>query len=118
MTTSIDTTLFVVQTGDAFGIRQGNPGEDAPEGYVSRSALKTVIRAALNAEGAPIVIAPEVAVAAGRANLELMARATKAETASGFIGMAASIFASEIDVDGAIAEINGLDAEDEEDSDF
>lgn len=121
MTTNTD-TLYVVQTGEAFGIRQGNPGEDAPEAYVSRSALKAIVRAALNAEGAPIVVAPEVAVAAGRANMELMAAATKASMVAGLISMASSftdqaagVLGAEFDIDAAIADVNRVEDDENED---
>lgn len=118
MTTSINTaTQFVVQTeAGTFGIRQGNPGEDAPEAYVSRSALKALVRAALDSAGEPFVVTPEVAAAAGRANLELMVAADKATMATGYITAAASILGAEVDLEGTIAQINGTN-EDKKDED-
>ena len=113
MTNTTD-TLYVVKTEDErYGVREGGAGQDSPEGYVSRSALKAVVRAALNSKGA-IVIDEDVAAQAGRENLELMAQAAKAATGAALVAMAASftaeaqsVLSSGFDTDAALAQING-----------
>lgn len=90
-----DVTLYVgkhedTSEGDKWFVRRDGQTANDPELYVSRSPLKTLVKAPLlaadlSANDVVISVSPEAATAAGKANLELMADAARFVTVAEFV---------------------------------